>query len=436
MAAATHPNFRDRSITQPLLEADEYDEYSWVLLEDHPLRSPPAECCPGIVWVIHRCCAAVSKRWSDRALSLICLFLMFLVAIQFLSLLPYGVSYIFLREQYKQQTGFVHWPVEFNNQPAACISYNPRAHSSAIQYSVAAGCTGIKADIWLQDDDLLVGPSTSSLKKESTLRSVYLEPLLDQLDARNTDEAQSDHGTMSAWTGLFEWNPMQQATLFLEIRSSTQDVWPRLFSELALLSERGYLTHRNGTLVVPGPITIVLTGRDHVNIYDTHLVDHKNLVDYLFFDERLIVDAEGSAATPASTEDQQDHFEQSSRISIPDLDIPPLGRAIQLYSASVNFSTAIGSPHRGRFSPRQIDLIKSQVRAAHQRGLLARYEGIPCYSEGMRRIIWRILVNEGADFIEVDWTGCASRGWRRFFSIGARDWSGNQSRHLLWPWGK
>ena len=326
--------------------------------------------------------------------------------------------------------------MEFNDQPAACISYNPRAHSSAIQYSIAAGCTGVKADIWLHDNDLLVGSSASSLRKEFTLRSVYLEPLLGQLEARNIDKAESEHDTMSAWAGPFEWDSMQQVTLFLEIRSSTQDVWPRLFSELTLLSERGYLTHRNGTLVVPGPITIVLTGRNHVHLDDTSLVDHESLVDYLFFDEQLIVEAEGSAATPALTGDQQDHFEQDWGSSIPGLDKSPLSGALQLYSTSVNFSAAIGSPHRGRFSPQQIELVKSQVRAAHQRGLLARYEGIPCYSEGMRRIIWRVLVNEGADLIEVDWTGCGSRGWRRYFSVGAWGWSGNQSRHLLWPRGK
>ncbi|RAK97251.1 uncharacterized protein BO80DRAFT_467988 [Aspergillus ibericus CBS 121593] len=413
MAAATHPDLRDRSSTQPLLEADEYDEYSWVLLEDHPLRSAPTECCPGILWVIHRCYAAVSKRWSDRALSLICLFLMFLVAIQFLSLLPYGVSYVFLRDEYKEQAGFVHWPVEFHDQPAACISYNPRAHSNAIQYSIAAGCAGVKADIWVQDGDLLVGSSMSSLRKEFTLRSVYLEPLLGQLDARNTDQ-------------LSEWDPMQQVTLFLEIRSSTQDVWPRLFSELALLRERGYLTHRNGTLVVPGPITVGLTGRSHADLDDTYPHGFESVVDYLFFDEQLMMEAEGSGATPASTEDEP---EQDSGSPIPGLDKPPSSGNFPLYSASVNFIATIGSPHRGRFSRQQVELIQSQVRAAHQQGVLARYEGIPCYSEGIRRIIWRILVKEGADLIEVDWTGCASRGWR-FFRM-----SGSQTRHLPWPWG-
>ncbi|OJJ76311.1 hypothetical protein ASPBRDRAFT_192458 [Aspergillus brasiliensis CBS 101740] len=419
MAATTHVNAGDTSSTQPLLNADEYDAYSWVLLEDHPLRSHPTECCPGVLWVLRKCCAAVTKRWSDRALTLICLFLMFLVAIQFLSLLPYGVSYLFLHEQYQAQSGFVHWPAEFEDQSAACISYNPRSHANAIQYSLAAGCAGVKADIWLQGDDILVGPSMPSLRNESTLRKVYLEPLLDHLDAMRLAEGHPDVDYMPVATNLFGQHSTQ-FKLYLEIRSSVGKVWPRLSSELALLSERGYLTHRNGTQVIPGPITVVLTGRGQVNLDDLS-VDRGNVGNSIFLDDPLVMGAEESAAVQTSTEDEREGSEQDSQGTFSGFDGPPfLTKALHMYSVSINFTETIGSPHRGRFSRQQIERIQSQVRTAHQRGLLARYEGIPCYSEGMRRTIWRILVHEGADLIEVDWTGCASRGWRRFFTIGSR----------------
>ncbi|GLA91198.1 altered inheritance of mitochondria protein 6 [Aspergillus tubingensis] len=436
MAATTHVNVRDASSTQPLLGADEYDAYSWVLLEDHPLRSHPTECCPGVLWVLRKCCVAVTKRWSDRALTLICLFLMFLVAIQFLSLLPYGVSYLFLHEQYKAQSGFIHWPAEFEGQPAACISYNPRAHANSIQYSLAAGCTGVKADIWLQDDDILVGSSWSSLRNESTLRKVYLEPLLDHFDAMSLSEAQPAHDSMVA-TGLFGQDSLQ-FKLYLEIRSSADSVWPRLLSELALLSERGYLTHRNGTQVVPGPITIVLTGQEQVEL-DGLSIDHESVGKCIFLDESVVPEVEESAAVQTSTEDEMEFSEQNLPGTFPRSDEDSsLTKALQMYSASINFAETIGSPHRGRFSRQQIERIQSQVQTAHQKGLLARYEGIPCHSEGMRRIIWRILVNEGADLIEVDWTGCASRGWRRFFSIGSRGTVPAASHPLHPPrtWGK
>ncbi|KAI2884301.1 hypothetical protein CBS63078_9001 [Aspergillus niger] len=437
MTATPHVNVRDAGSTQPLLSADEYDAYSWVLLEDHPLRSHPTDCCPGALWMLRKCCAAVTKRWSDRALTLICVFLMFLVAIQFLSLLPYGVSYLFLHEQYKAQSGFIHWPAEFEGQPAACISYNPRAHADAIQYSLAAGCTGVKADIWLQDDDILVGSSMSSLRNESTLRKVYLEPLLDHLDAMSLAEAHPDQDFMPATTGLFGQDALQ-FKLYLEIRSSAEKVWPRLLSELALLSERGYLTHRNGTQVLPGPITVVLTGREQVD-FDGLTISPESVGNSVFLDESYVMGSEASAVVQTSTEEEREASEQDPRETFSGVDGQTvLANALQKYSASINFSETIGSPHRGRFSRQQIERIQDQVRTAHQKGLLARYEGIPCYSEGMRRTIWRILVHEGADLIEVDWAGCASRGWRRFFSIGSRGTvpAASHPLHPRWTWGE
>ncbi|PWY71679.1 hypothetical protein BO70DRAFT_321036 [Aspergillus heteromorphus CBS 117.55] len=422
MAAATEREILDLTATKPPVKADEYDEYSWVLLEDHPLRSHPTQCCPGLLWLLQRFCAAVRRRWSDRVLSLICLFLMFLVAIQFLSLLPYGVSYLFLHDEYKEQAGFVHWPAEFNDQPPACISYNPHAHVDAVQYSVAAGCTGVKADVWLQRDSLLVGSSIPILKEESTLRSVYVEPLLEQLHGRNAADARNDQSQMTSRIGLFEQDPMQQFTLFLEVRSPLQTVWPCLVSQLVSLSEHGYLSYRNGTQVVPGPVTVVLSGGKDLGLDDHQIISQDSLYDSIFFDEPLSPET----AVHGSLEDEQDPASQYTQ--------PPRGEVLS-HSVSVNFGQAIGSPHRGRFSRQQVELVKSQVRAAHELGLPIRYEGIPCYSEGMRRIIWRILTKNGADLIEVDWTGCASRGWQRFFNIGRDARSSHKRPHIPWPWG-
>lgn len=76
MAASTHGRPADDG-TQPLLEAQEYHSYSWVLLEDHPLRSHPTECYPGIWWMLQQWYATFRKLWGDRIFSIICLLLMF-----------------------------------------------------------------------------------------------------------------------------------------------------------------------------------------------------------------------------------------------------------------------------------------------------------------------------------------------------------------------
>jgi hypothetical protein len=74
--AATKDN--DKLRMTPIVEEKEYDSVSWGLLEDHPLRSYPTECFPGLLSCIVGYFAALRKRWAERVFSLICLFLMFL----------------------------------------------------------------------------------------------------------------------------------------------------------------------------------------------------------------------------------------------------------------------------------------------------------------------------------------------------------------------
>lgn len=73
MAASESPSCR----TADLLQPDEYDEYSWMLLEDHPLRSHPTDCWPGVFAFLGRCYTALKQRWTERLFPVLCLFLMF-----------------------------------------------------------------------------------------------------------------------------------------------------------------------------------------------------------------------------------------------------------------------------------------------------------------------------------------------------------------------
>ncbi|PYI24663.1 hypothetical protein BO99DRAFT_418262 [Aspergillus violaceofuscus CBS 115571] len=417
MAAATRVRPADDG-TQPLLEAQEYDSYSWVLLEDHPLRSHPTECCPGIWWMLQQWYATVRKLWGDRIFSIICLLLMFGVMVQFLSLLPDGLSYLFFREHYTAQAGFVHWPAEFDGQPAACIAYNPRSHPDAIQYVIAAGCTGIKADIWLQDEELYVGTSNASLRPHLTLRNVYLDPLLQHLDAEKTPEgsvqstAMSHHGTATD----------EQFVLFLEFRSPIRDGWPHLLAELQILNERGYLTHRDDTKIVNKAVTIVIVGDESVD--PAHEEYHQDFNhESIFIDDQLFMKRPESASKPQGNEAQL--FKGKGSQSRPSweewkkLTSKEMQHKVQsAFTTTMNLSEEVGAPHRGRFSRQQLDLIQAHVEQAHKRGLKARFGGIPCSSQRLQRLIWRVLVKAGADLIDVDWTGCHRQAWRQFFTTG------------------
>ncbi|PYH44209.1 uncharacterized protein BP01DRAFT_299214 [Aspergillus saccharolyticus JOP 1030-1] len=399
--------------TQPLLEVvEEYDSDSSLLLDDHPLRSHPTECRPGLWTMLQQCYVSVRDQWGDRIFSFTCLLLMFGVMVQFLSLLPNGISYIFFREHYSAQAGFVHWPAEFDGQSAACIAYNPRSHPDAIRYAIAARCKGIKADIWLQGEELYVGTSNATLRPHLTLRKTYLDPLLQHLEAKESLGGSSQ----AAATDQF--------VLFLEFRSPVRAGWPYLLTELQSLNDRGYLAQRNGSQITSKAVRIAVVGDDHVeHVYEEY--QQHPLSPSIFMDGANVSKGPDSASKHPDTMAQPYEGRGSQpRPSWKEWKNTTTAKAVQhtrlpLLSTTMHFGHEVGTPHRGRFSRQQLDLVRAHIDAAHARGLQARFEGIPCGSQGMSRLIWRILVKAGADFIDVDWTGCPRQRWRHFLTIGS-----------------
>ncbi|KAL4893119.1 hypothetical protein BDV59DRAFT_178482 [Aspergillus ambiguus] len=390
------------------LQPDDYDKYSWMLLEDHPLRSYPTHCWPDVFSFLGRCCTALKRRWTERLFPVVCLLLMFLMVIQFIASLPYGVSHLLLRKEV-EELGAVQWPDEFTS--TSCLAYNPLAHGNAIQYAVDAGCTGLKADVWLRDDNELTVGAAASQSADATLQTVYLQPILDQLQELNRDPAAAPIPD-DTQAGLFNSDPAHSFTLVLELHVSLPAAWPRLAALLTPLWERRYLSYTNGSRVISRPVTVVLTGTDPLSVdkMEIGMDAMSGVASSIFIDihptER---DPGHSSNSPPSTADDSPPTQLTSFF---------LAHA---YSASTNFTHAIGKPHRGRFSRPQIDRVRAQVLAAHTRGLRARFTGIPCHSARLRRVIWRMLAREGADLIEVDWSGCQGR-WRGFLTFGTSTW--------------
>lgn len=62
-------------------------DYDPWLLEDHPLRTPPTECCPGVSYFLRSCYNVAKKNWSGRVFRLVCFLLIVLYVFIVLSLL-------------------------------------------------------------------------------------------------------------------------------------------------------------------------------------------------------------------------------------------------------------------------------------------------------------------------------------------------------------
>lgn len=286
-------------------------------------------------------------------------------------------------------------------------------------------------DLHAQEGRLLVDSLASDREVSETLENLYLSPLLKKLDARNSAVLYPASTDASSPIGLFDEDPVQPFTLFLDLHSSVHEAWPHLVSQLRSLKQKGYLSFRNGTRVIPRPVTIVLTGLEGLGLGNGVGSDHDNVNESMMFDtslEKLLKEDYGStlkvsqpshkvrggnsAQTEVDTENSLNQHRESS---------------YRLLTATANFTRSIGFPHRGgRFSTQQIERVRAQVRAAHRRGLRARYSGTSGYSPPVRRMIWRILVREGADMIEIDGRRCEIPWWRRFFVGGGMECRGRK----------
>lgn len=260
--------------------------------------------------------------------------------------------------------------------------------------ALAAGCTGVEADVWLTDNDLLVGHSTGSLTSARSLTSLYIDPLISILTHQNPSPTIQNTNTSFPLTnsttvstslhGVFETNPATSLTLLIDVKSNGAITLPVILQQLEPLRSRGYLTYFNGSTVIPGPITVVGSGNTPFNL----LISNTTYRD-VFFDAPLGQLWGETAPSNAS-----------------------LYTSDNSYYASVDFTTAIGKPWHGSLAPQQVDTILGQAGAAAAKGLKARYWNTPAWPVGVRDHVWDVLEKEGVGMLNVDDLESASqRNW-------------------------
>ncbi|KAF2204834.1 hypothetical protein GQ43DRAFT_363786 [Delitschia confertaspora ATCC 74209] len=259
------------------------------------------------------------------------------------------------------------WRNDFSRDiiPKSCHSHNDYWRSVPLYEALSYGCVGIEADIWLTNDqkDLLVSHSWKSTKPTRTLKSLYLDPLVNIFENRNVSTASASDKEV----GVFDADPNVSVVLLIDFKSDGHKTWPLLQSQLEPLRRAGYLTYFNGSEVVPGALTVVGTGNTPFE-----LVIANNTDRFVFFD--------------ADLNDVSNAKYNSSNS----------------YYASTAMKEAIGHIWFNRLKGSQVDTLKEQIRAAQNKGIKSRYWNTPSWPVSLRDKVWFTLTDNGVGMLNVD----------------------------------
>ncbi|KAF7522516.1 hypothetical protein PCG10_007431 [Penicillium crustosum] len=232
------------------LESNTRFEYDPWLLDDHPLRSYPTECIPGLSLYLDEYYQSIGKR---RAILFraACLIFGCLAAFQCLRLLPTNIKRILPPHASIQHT-------QIHPQNSACTFPTLDTRPDALKSSLNDGCDGLRMAVWMHHGELQIGNAVTETEPEDFLQRLGLDPLLAKLDAGNYATARASLN--SERPGSFHADLAQTFLLMLDAKTPLHELYPHLVEQLDTLRQRGYLSHWDGQNVVQRPVTIVVTG--------------------------------------------------------------------------------------------------------------------------------------------------------------------------------
>ncbi|KAF5861857.1 hypothetical protein ETB97_012408 [Aspergillus alliaceus] len=263
------------------------------------------------------------------------------------------------------------YPTDFTRGilPIPVHSHNDYWRDIPFYTGLSKGCTSTEADVWLYNGTLYVGHDESSLTEERTFESLYVNPMLDVLKRQNP---KSRFVTSPTKNGVFDTTTSQTLYFFVDVKTSGPETFKAVIAALEPLRREGYLTTlKDNKTVTSGPITVIGTGNTPLDMVGP-VADR----DY-FFDAHL--------------DSLEENPEMTSLIA-------PI--------ASTSFQEAIGSLTYGDndavLNDKQLATLRSQISAAKERGIGARYWETPYYPIRIRNAVWRTLLQEGVALLNAD----------------------------------
>jgi len=220
-------------------------------------------------------------------------------------------------------------------------AHNDYEHPRPLLDALDNGFCSVEADIFLVNDTLLVAHYAHQVKPERTLESLYLAPL--------RERAKKLEGKIFPDTDVFY--------LWIDLKTeaaSTYAVLKKLLEQYADI-----LTRYENDKVIPGAVTVILTGSANVNLIRNEPIRYAGV--------------DGARAALNSDE-------------------------------SADLIPAIGLSWRSEFpqfkdtlTPAEQEKLTTQIRKAHEKGRKVRYWGAPDHE-----VFWKLMYDANVDFINTD----------------------------------
>ena len=220
-------------------------------------------------------------------------------------------------------------------------AHNDYEHSRPLFDALDNGFCSVEADIFLVNETLLVAHTAFQQKPERTLESLYLEPL------RN--RAKKFEGKIFPDADFFY--------LWIDLKTDASSTYAVLKKVLEKYAD--ILTRYENDKVIPGAVTVILTGRANVNLIRNEPIRYAG------------VDG-GRAAL---------HSDESADL------IPAIG--LSWRNEFPQF--------KGSLTPAEQEKLTEQVLNVHEKGRKVRYWGAPD-----NEVFWKIMYDADVDFINTD----------------------------------
>ncbi|PIL31588.1 hypothetical protein GSI_06290 [Ganoderma sinense ZZ0214-1] len=267
-------------------------------------------------------------------------------------------------------SSLLQYPTQFtqNIVPKQIHSHNDYWRDVPFLTALSYGVASVEADVYLINGTLFVGHETQALTKDRTFDALYIQPILQVLRLTNHKSAFTGNGNSA--NGVFDTNSGFPLQLLVDVKGDGPTTLPAILQALQPLRAEGYLTTFADGMLSQSAVTVVGTG-------NTPLEGVKALEPRDFFYDAPLT-----------------QLNDPSLNTTFDATISPL--------ASTDWATAVGWSGIGTISEGQLANLTQFVGDAHALGIKARFWDTPEWPIFARNAIWKVLAENGADWLNAD----------------------------------